>query len=134
MKNLSNENNFLVSIITPVYNSSKYIDQCIESVLSQTYSNWEMIVVNDKSTDNSRAIIEEYVRKDPRIKLFNNEKNMGVAATRNKALEVSKGRFVAFLDSDDFWAPRKLERQIDFMINNNYGFTFTAYEIFNEKK
>lgn len=133
METLSKNLNYLVSVITPAYNSAKYIGECIESVLNQTYSNWELIIVNDKSTDNSQAIIEAYVEKDPRIKLLNQEKNMGVSAARNKALEGSKGRFVAFLDSDDVWDSRKLERQLEFMIRNNYGFTFTSYEIMSDK-
>lgn len=129
---LSGEN-YLVSIITPAYNCEKYIDECIESVINQTYQNWEMIIVNDKSTDNTRELVEKYAAIEPRIKLYNKEINEGAAAARNKAIELSKGRFIAFLDSDDAWKPKKLERQILFMLENNYGFTFTAYEIMINK-
>lgn len=128
-----NKSNHLVSVITPAYNCAEYIEECIESVLNQTYQNWEMLIVNDKSTDHTQSIVESYVKKDPRIKLFNQEKNAGVAAARNKALELSQGRFVAFLDSDDAWKPNKLERQLEFMFENNYGFTFTSYEIMSVK-
>ncbi|MBM6615370.1 glycosyltransferase family 2 protein [Desemzia sp. RIT804] len=121
----------LVSIITPAYNSSKYIEECIESVLNQTYQNWEMLIVNDHSTDNTQQIVEEYIKKDNRIKLYNQKSNRGVAFARNTALELSKGRYVAFLDSDDTWKPKKLEVQLNFMLKNNYGFTFTSYETIN---
>lgn len=133
MGELLDKNEHLVSVITPAYNCAEHIEECIESVLNQTYQNWEMIIVNDKSTDNTQSIVESYVKKDPRIKLFNQEKNAGVAAARNKALDMSQGRFVAFLDSDDAWKPNKLERQLNFMISNNYGFTFTSYEIMSDK-
>ena len=126
-------NHHLVSIITPAYNCAEYIEECIESVLNQTYQNWEMLIVNDKSTDNTQFIVESYAKKDRRIKLFNQEKNAGAAAARNKALELSQGRFVAFLDSDDAWKPNKLERQLEFMLENKYGFTFTSYEIMSVK-
>jgi len=125
--------NHLVSVITPAYNCSDYIEECIESVLNQTYQNWEMIIVNDKSTDNTQSIIESYVKKDSRIKLYNQEKNSGAAFARNKALELSQGRLIAFLDSDDAWKVSKLERQLEFMFKNKYGFTFTSYEIMSDK-
>lgn len=133
MGDTTNKSNNLVSVITPAYNCAEYIDECIESVLNQTYQNWEMLIVNDKSTDNTQSIVESYAKKDHRIKLFNQEKNAGAAAARNKALELSQGRFVAFLDSDDAWKPNKLERQLEFMIENKYGFTFTSYEIMSVK-
>jgi len=129
-----NESEHLVSVITPAYNCEKYIEECMESVINQTYQNWEMIIVNDKSTDNTKAIVEEYAKREPRIKLYNQDKNAGAAAARNKAIELSKGRFIAFLDSDDIWKPNKLERQISFMLRNNYGFTFTSYEILSNKQ
>ncbi|WP_053983013.1 glycosyltransferase family 2 protein [Niameybacter massiliensis] len=124
----------LVSVITPAYNCAEYLEECIESVIQQTYSNWEMIIVNDKSTDSTKEIVEKYVAKDPRVKLYNQEVNAGAAAARNKAIELSKGRFIAFLDSDDKWKPHKLEKQIPFMLRNKYGFTFTSYEIMNGNK
>lgn len=127
--NLEKEHsNYLVSVITPAYNCERYIEECISSVLNQTYQKWEMIIVNDNSTDNTRQIVERYLKTDPRIKLYNQKVNMGAAAARNKGIELAEGRFVAFLDSDDMWKPQKLELQIPFMLENNYGFTFTAYE------
>lgn len=123
----------LVSIITPSYNSSNFIEETINSVLNQTYENWEMIIVDDCSTDNSVEIINEYLEKDNRIKLLVNEKNKGAAETRNEALKIAKGRFIAFLDSDDLWNCNKLEKQIQFMIENKYPISFTAYNLIDEK-
>ena len=121
-----------VSIITPSYNSEKYISKTIDSVLSQTYQNWEMIVVDDVSLDNSNEIIEEYCKKDSRIKLIKLEKNSGAAVARNRAIKEAKGRYIAFLDADDIWKAEKLEKQIYFMQKNNYSFTYTAYEKIDE--
>lgn len=118
----------LVSIIMPAYNADKYIKQSIESVITQTYTNWELIIVNDCSTDSTFEIASKYSVKDSRIKVINLEKNSGVAAARNKALEVSQGVFIAFLDSDDIWKPNKLEIQINFMVKENVEFSYTAYE------
>ena len=122
----------LVTIITPSYKSERFIAQTIESVLAQTYENWEMIVVDDVSLDNSNEIIEEYCKKDSRIKLIKLEQNSGAAVARNRAIEEAKGRYIAFLDADDMWKPEKLEKQIDFMQKNNYSFTYTAYEKVDE--
>ncbi|ASA23812.1 glycosyltransferase family 2 protein [Paenibacillus donghaensis] len=126
--------NNLVSIITPAYNCEKYIEECIESVRKQTYENWELIIINDKSTDLTEKKIIEYCKTDSKIKLLNLETNMGAAAARNYGIKNSSGRFIAFLDSDDAWKSEKLEKQINFMLINNYSFTFTAYEIISEKK
>ena len=123
----------LVSIITPCYNSEKYISETIRSVLNQTYSNFEIIIIDDNSTDNSLDIIRSYSQQDSRIKLITLNKNSGAANARNKALNMAKGRYIAFLDSDDIWLPKKLEMQIKFMQKNNYFFSFTAYEKINEK-
>ncbi|RXJ95888.1 glycosyl transferase [Arcobacter sp. AHV-9/2010] len=124
--------NNLVSIITPSYNSSKFISKTIESVLSQTYKNWEMIIVDDVSSDNSNEIIESYIQKDSRIKLIKLEQNGGAAIARNRAIEEAKGRYIAFLDADDIWKDKKLEKQIEFMQRNDYAFTYTAYEKVDE--
>ena len=124
--------NNLVSIITPSYNSSKFIAQTIESVLSQTYDNWEMIIVDDVSPDNSNEIIEKYVQRDSRIKLIELEKNSGPAVARNRAIEEASGRYIAFLDADDLWMSDKLQKQIDFMKTHNYELTYTAYETMSE--
>lgn len=122
----------LVSIITPSFNSKDFIEKTIKSVLAQSYKNWELIIVDDKSKDNSNEIIEKYLKLDNRIKLIKLEKNSGVAIARNRAIKEAKGRFIAFLDSDDIWEKNKLEKQISFMIKNNYAFTYTAYERIDE--
>jgi glycosyltransferase involved in cell wall biosynthesis len=122
----------MVSIITPSYNSSRFIAQTIESVLSQTYDNWEMIIVDDVSPDNSNEIIEKYVQRDSRIKLLKLEKNSGPAVARNRAIEEAIGRYIAFLDADDLWMSDKLQKQIDFMKTHNYELTYTAYETMSE--
>lgn len=119
--------NELVSIIMPSFNSEKYIGAAINSILNQTYSNWELIIVDDCSVDNTTEIILSF--NDSRIRLYKNEKNSGAALTRNRALREATGRWIAFLDSDDTWHPEKLERQILFMTENNYAFTFTDYQI-----
>lgn len=123
--------NNLVSIITPSYNSELYISEMIISVLNQTYKNFELIIVNDKSTDNSPLIIEKFVKNDDRVKLINLEVNLGVAFARNIGIKNSKGDYIAFLDSDDKWYSNKLEEQLKFMIINNYHFTFTTYNRFD---
>ncbi len=118
----------LVSVITPVYNCEKYLKLTIESVLCQTYTNWEMILVDDCSLDNSAEIIKSYQKKDDRIKYVRLSENGGAAIARNRALEVSKGRYIAYLDADDIWLPEKLARQIDFMTKNDVAFTCCDYE------
>ena len=122
----------LVSIITPSYKSEKFIAQTIASVLKQTYSNWEMIIVDDVSPDNSNKIIEEYIKKDSRIKLIKLEKNIGPAVARNRAIEETQGRYIAFLDADDLWMPEKLEKQLDFMHENDLAFTYSSYDLIDE--
>ena len=121
----------LVSIITPSYNTARFIGETIESVLNQTYTNWEMLIIDDCSKDNTEEVVNSY--HDDRIKFIKNEKNMGAALSRNKALRMAKGRWIAFLDSDDLWLPEKLEKQIAFMENNNYAFTCTARETMSEE-
>ncbi|MBO5691583.1 MAG: glycosyltransferase family 2 protein [Spirochaetaceae bacterium] len=121
-----------ISIITPNYNCGRFIAQTIESVRTQTYTNWEMLIVDDCSTDDSYQIALEYAQKDPRIKVFQNEKNSGAAISRNKAIELSQGEYLAFLDSDDLWLPEKLEKQLQFMQENDCDFSFTEYEHIDE--
>ena len=121
------------SIITPLYNAEKYIETTIQSAQSQTYKNWEMIVVDDVSQDNGPKIVERYIKKDKRIKLIKLEKNGGGAVARNRAIKEAKGKYIAFLDSDDLWYPEKLEKQIKFMEENNYDFTYTHYEKIDEE-
>lgn len=121
----------ITSIITPVYNSEKYLGECIQSVLAQSYVNWEHILVDDCSTDNSEAIIKVFQEKDSRIKYHRLETNSGAGIARNKAIELAQGSFIAFLDSDDQWYPEKLEKQLGFMQKNEYHFTFTDYDMVN---
>lgn len=122
----------LVSIITPTYNCAKFIEETIRSVQAQTYQDWEMIISDDCSTDNTKEIIAPYLANDARIKYICNEKNSGAATTRNNALRVAKGRWIAFLDSDDLWLPEKLEKQIAFMEKNGYAFSYTKYSEIDE--
>jgi len=123
----------LVSIITPMYNSEKFIDLTIQSVQSQTYQNWEMIIVDDASTDRSIEIVKKIMSNEPRLQLKQLADNLGPAHTRNNGIKIAKGQFLAFLDSDDLWHKDKLEKQIKFMQKNEYAFTFTSYEKIDEK-
>ena len=116
----------LASIIMPSYNTAPYIKETIQSVLDQTYTNWELIIVDDCSTDNTEEVLATI--NDSRIRYFKNEKNSGAAVSRNKALREAKGQWIAFLDSDDLWMPEKLEKQINFMKKNRYSFSYTNYE------
>jgi glycosyltransferase involved in cell wall biosynthesis len=122
----------LVSIITPTYNSELFIKETFASISSQTYTNWEWIVVDDSSSDDTYTILEHFKLLDDRIKLFRNETNMGAAVSRNKAIEMASGRFIAFLDSDDLWSNNKLEKQISFMDKNKIVFSYSAYSIIDE--
>lgn len=117
----------LVSIIMPSFNTVQYIANSIQSVIDQTYENWELIIVDDCSTDNTDAVVAGI--SDTRIRYLKNEKNSGAAVSRNYALREAKGRWIAFLDSDDIWHPEKLERQLAFMKEKKYAFTFTDYRI-----
>ncbi len=121
----------LISIITPTYNCAKFIGVTIESVMKQTYENWEMIIVDDASTDNTEEIVRRY--DDKRIKYVKLEKNSGAAIARNKAMKLAQGKYMAFLDSDDIWKENKLEKQINFMEEHNYNITCTAYEKVDEE-
>ena len=116
-----------VSIIIPVYNAEKFIGKTIESVLNQTYKNWEMLIFNDKSKDNSLKIIKKYSEKDERIKVVDSKENVGVVTARNKLIEIATGEFIAFLDADDYWKQNKLEKQIKFMRKNNALISCTEY-------
>ncbi|WP_343588902.1 glycosyltransferase family 2 protein [Flavobacterium sp.] len=125
--------NELVSIIVPTYNTEKFIRQTIESVQNQTYSNWEMILADDASTDKTLAIIEEFAKNDNRIKLFKLPENRGNGFARNTALEKATGKYIAYLDADDLWFPEKLEKQIQFLKTNNLHFTFSFYDSIDEE-
>ena len=122
----------LVSIITPTFNSELFIKDTFASITSQTYTNWEWIVVDDSSSDGTFTILEHFRLLDDRVKLFQNETNMGAAVSRNKAIEKASGRFIAFLDSDDLWNNDKLEKQISFMNETKIAFSYSAYSIIDE--
>lgn len=122
----------LVSVVTPVYNCEKTIGKTIESVINQTFSDFEMIIVDDKSSDKTAKIVEDYQKKDKRIKYHPLSKKSGASVARNTAIKKAQGRFVAFLDGDDLWYPEKLEKQIKFMQDNDYAFTYTDYEYIDE--
>ena len=121
----------LVSIIMPSWNTERFIAETIQSVIDQTYTNWELLIVDDCSSDNTDNVVASF--KDNRIKYFHNEKNSGAALTRNKALREAQGEWIAFLDSDDLWMPEKLEHQIEFMKKNGYSLSFTEYEKVDEE-
>jgi teichuronic acid biosynthesis glycosyltransferase TuaG len=123
----------LVSIITPTYNAEKFITETLKSVQNQTYQNWEMILVDDASTDKTVKIISGFAEKDSRIKLFKLEKNSGNGFARNIALEKAIGKYIAYLDADDLWFPNKLEKQIAFLKENNLHFTFSFYDCIDEE-
>lgn len=124
--------NDLVSIIMPSYNTAKFIKETINSVISQTYQNWELIIVDDCSTDNTDEVVAPFLL-DERIHYLKNEVNSGAAVSRNRALREATGKWIAFLDSDDIWLPNKLEKQIEFMENNDYHFSYTCYSEIDEK-
>ena len=120
------QNHGLVSIITPTWNCASFICETIRSIQAQTYQNWELIISDDCSLDNTREVIVPYL-EDSRIKYICNEKNSGAAITRNNALKVATGKWIAFLDSDDLWLPEKLEKQLSFMVENDYAFSYHEY-------
>lgn len=122
----------LVSIITPTYNSTDFISETIQSVLSQTHQNWEMLIVDDCSTDTTIDVIRSFSVKESRIRLFTLEKNSGAGVARNFAIQQAKGRYIAFLDADDLWRPEKLTIQLYFLKQNNTFFTHSYYDCIDE--
>ena len=122
----------LVSVITPTFNCGAYILETIRSVQAQTFDNWEMIIADDCSTDDTKEIVGQACEKDPRIKYVRLKTNSGTAVARTEAMKLAKGNYMAFLDSDDLWKPEKLEKQLAFMEENRYPFTATAYEKIDE--
>lgn len=121
-----------VSIITPSYNSEKFISETIASIQKQTLQDWELIITDDCSTDSTVNIVKGLIEEDNRIKLYCLDSNMGAGAARNNSINKSKGRYIAFCDSDDQWKPSKLEKQVKFMKTHKLAFTYTSYEIINE--
>lgn len=119
----------LVSVITPVYNCEKYIKRTLESVFSQTYKEIEIVLVDDQSKDRSAAIIKKYQETHQEIVYFLQPENMGAGHARNKALELARGQYVAFLDADDIWKPEKIEKQVQLLHEKKGSFCFTAIEM-----
>lgn len=126
------QNEPLISIVMPAYNSENYIGMAIDSVMAQTYKNWELIVIDDCSLDSTYRIAHERARLDDRIHIFKNLKNVGVASTRNKAVELAMGDWIAYLDSDDCWDRQKLEKQMDYCLENSVNFVFSASSFMNQ--
>lgn len=124
----------LISIIVPVYNVERFIEETLACVAAQTYPRWELLLVEDGSSDGTVSIIEEYIRKndEKRIRLIRQPENMGAARARNRGLKEAKGRYIAYLDADDLWVPEKLERELAFMTEKNAAFVFTGYEFADE--
>jgi glycosyltransferase involved in cell wall biosynthesis len=125
-------NHGLVSIVTPAFQAAKFIGETIRSVQAQTYENWELLVVDDKSSDETCDIVTEFASSDDRIRLARQLTNQGPVEARDKALELSRGRYVAFLDSDDLWLPQKLQRQLQFMQSRNAAISFTRFRRMSE--
>ncbi len=122
-----------VSVITPSYNSEQFINQTITSVLNQTYKDWELIVIDDASSDNTIEIVNKFIKEHSNIRLIQNKKNSGAAISRNKGIEAAKGDFIAFLDADDLWKPQKLEKQIAFINEHQCDVCFSSYDLMNEE-
>ena len=122
----------LVSVIMPCYNMEKFIAYTIQSVQGQTYPHWELCIVDDASTDETATIVRSFCDQDDRIHFVVKPKHSGIADTRNQCLNMAKGRFLAFLDSDDMWHPEKLEKQLQFMTDRNIGFSYSSYDCVDE--
>ena len=122
----------LVSVITPAYNSERFIGEMIQSVLNQSYHNWELVITDDCSTDNTAEIVRQYSKQDDRIHYYCLKENSGAGVARNNSIEKAKGRFITFLDADDMWMPQKLEIQLDFMIKKDCAMSFASHMLINE--
>lgn len=122
-----------VSVIMPCYNMEKFIAHSIQSVRNQSFTNWELIIVDDASTDKTVDKVKPFCEQDERVKLFVKTQHSGIADSRNQALAAAKGRYLAFLDADDIWHPNKLERQLAFMQENKVAFSYSAYELIDEE-
>lgn len=127
-------NEKLVSIIMPAYNAEDTIRESIKSVIEQTYKNWELIIIDDGSTDDTISIIKKQQKNDKRIKLLKNQKNLKVAKTRNRGLNYAKGDYIAFLDADDLWFKNKIEKQLNFMLKKNIDFSYSNIIIINDNE
>lgn len=123
----------LVSVIMPAYNSAAFITESIQSVLQQSHQNWELLIIDDASQDTTVSVIEKFQASEPRIKLFQNKTNKGAGVSRNKGIEVAQGSFIAFLDADDLWLPKKLEAQLGFMQSHDLYMTYSSYFLIDEQ-
>ncbi|MCF8360356.1 MAG: glycosyltransferase [Prolixibacteraceae bacterium] len=123
----------LISIITPSYNASHYIEETIISIKNQTYTNWELLITDDCSNDDTWDLLKQYALKDNRVKIFQLKKNSGPGVARNNSIKHATGRFIAFCDSDDQWKPDKLEKQVEFMLENDLGLSYSNYEVIDEQ-
>ena len=123
----------LVSVIMPTYNCGRFIAETLDSIKAQTYTDWEIIIVDDCSTDNTKEVVDKYSAEDGRIKYHCLEVNSGAAVARTEAMKIADGEYMAFCDSDDLWMPDKLEKQLAFMNDNGYAFSCTAYEQIDEE-
>lgn len=125
----------LISIVVPVYNAERFVRETMDSVLAQTYPHWELLLVEDGSSDGTVAAIEDYIeeRKETRIRLIRQPSNMGAAQARNRGVREARGRYIAYLDADDLWMPEKLKKQLHFMRERDAAFTFTGYEFADER-
>jgi len=117
----------------PYFNSEKFIEESVQSVIRQSYVHWELLICDDESDDNSKEIIMSFVNLNSRIKLVSNHYSKGAPGARNSCLDEAKGRYIAFLDSDDIWLLEKLDKQLGFMNSNNFSFTYSYYETMNVK-
>ena len=122
----------MISVIVPVYNAEKYIEETVASVLGQTFQDWELLLVENGSTDGTWPLLQRLAQRDDRIRIFRQEENKGAANARNRGLSESRGRYIAYLDADDLWHPMKLERQLAFMQEKQAAFAFTGYEFGDE--
>ena len=127
------ENQPLVSVIMPCYNMERFITETIASVQRQTYSQWELFIVDDASDDQTAEIVQKHCQQDQRINLLVKHLHSGIADTRNQCLKMAKGRYLAFLDADDLWHPEKLEQQLQFMTSRNIGFCYSSYDCVDEE-
>lgn len=122
----------LISVIMPCYNMASYVSDSIKSVIAQTYPHWELLIVDDASSDETVNIIKSYAQADFRIKFAIKKQNSGISDTRNQCIQMAQGQFLAFLDADDIWHPEKLEKQLSFMLAKNIGFTYSTYDWIDE--
>ena len=122
----------LVSVIMPAYNSADFIAEAIQSVLHQFHPNWELLIIDDASEDNTVEIIKKFASADPRIQLFQNKTNQGTGVSRNIGIKAAQGSYISFLDADDLWLPKKLETQLDFMKSHDLEMTYSSYYLIKE--